>query len=88
MRADGVPGCGHLLEDAGLIRGMQADREEDRLGAVRGKRGKHRGGVLRPGPIVEGQHHLAFAKEIMALEVLEAKAGAAGGVDLNHTADP
>jgi hypothetical protein len=44
--------------------------------------------VLRPGPIVEGQHHLTFAKEIMALEVLEAEAGAAGGVDLDHTADP
>ena len=67
---------------------MQADGEEDRLGAVRGKCGKHGLSVLRPRPIVEGQHHLTFAKEIMGLEVLEAKAGAAGGVDLDHTADP
>ena len=88
MRTDGVPGCGYLLEDAGLIRGMQADREEDRFGAVRGECGKHRLSVLRPGPIVEGQHHLTFAKEIMALEVLESEAGAAGGIDLDHTADP
>src|SRR5258708_1554522 len=88
MRTDGVPGCGPLLEDPGLIRGMQADREEDRLGAVRGERGEHRVRVLRPGAVVEGEHHLAFAKEIMALEVLESEAGAAGGVDLDHTADP
>ena len=88
MRADGVPGCSHLLEDAGLVGRMQADGEEDRLGAVRGECGKHRLSVLRPGPVVEGQHHLAFAKEIMGLEVLGSKAGAAGGVDLDHTADP
>jgi hypothetical protein len=88
MRADGVSGCGHLLEDSGLIRGMQPDREEDRLGAVRGERGEHRLRVLRPGAVVERQHHLAFAQEIMALEVLESEAGAAGGVDLDHTADP
>jgi hypothetical protein len=31
VRADSVPGGGHLLEDCGLVRGMQADREEDRL---------------------------------------------------------
>src|SRR5262245_60976000 len=65
-----------------------SDREEDRLGAVRRERGKHCLSVFRPGPIVEGQHHLTFAKEIMSLEVLEAKAWAAGGVDLDHAADP
>src|SRR5262245_21304767 len=88
VRADGVPGCGHLLEDAGLVGGVQADREEDRLGAMRGERGEHRRGVLRPGAVVEGEHYLAFAQEIMALEVLEAEAGAAGGVDLDHPRDP
>ena len=50
-----MPGCGHLLEDAGLVGGMQADREEDRLGAVRGERGKDGQGVFRPGAIVEGE---------------------------------
>src|SRR5262249_27844751 len=37
--ADGVPASGDLLENAGLVGGVQADREEDRLGAVRGERG-------------------------------------------------
>jgi len=83
----GVPGCGHLLEDARLVGGVQADREEDRLGAVRGERGEHRRGVLRPGAVVEGEHDLAFAQEIMALEVLEAEAGAARGVDFDHPRD-
>src|SRR3989442_12162745 len=70
VRADGVPGCGYLLEDAGLVGRMQADWEKDRLGAVRRERGKHRRGVLRPRAVVEGEHHLAFAQEILALEGL------------------
>src|SRR5262249_44405678 len=53
-----------------------------------GERGEHRGGVLRPGAVVEGEHHLALAQEIMALEVLEAEAGASRGVDLDHPRDP
>jgi hypothetical protein len=65
VRTDGVPGCGHLLEDAGLVGGMQADREEDRLSAVCGEGGEHCRGVVRPGAVVEGEHHLAFAQEIM-----------------------
>jgi hypothetical protein len=83
-----VPGCGHLLEDAGLVGGMQADREEDRLGAVCGEGGEHCRRVLRPRAVIEGEHHLAFAQEIMALEVLESKAGPAGGVDFDHTRNP
>jgi hypothetical protein len=55
---------------------------------VRSKCGKHRLRILRPGPIVEGQHHLTFAKEVMGFEVFEAKAGAASGIDLDYTADP
>ena len=75
MRADGVAGGGNLLEDAGLVGGMQADREEDRLGAVRGERGEHGRRVLRPGAVVEGQHDLAFAQEIMALKCSKPKPG-------------
>ena len=87
MRADGMPGRGYLLEDAGLVGGMRADREEDRLGAMRGERGEHCRGVLGPRAVIEGEHDLAFAQEIMALEVLEAEAGAAGGVDFDHPRD-
>ena len=83
-----MAGRGNLLEDAGLVGGMKPDREEDRLGAVGGEGGENCGRVLRPGAVVEGQHDLAFAQEIMALEVLEAEAGAAGGVDLDGAGDP
>jgi hypothetical protein len=87
VRTDGVAAGGNLLEDTGLVGGMQADREEDRLGAVRGQRGEHVRRVLRPGAVVEGQHDLAFAQKIVALEVLEAEAGPAGGVDLDRAGD-
>src|SRR5262249_31593811 len=88
MRADGMPGRGHLLEDAGLVGGVQADREEDRLGAVCGERGEHRLRILRPGAIVECKHYLAFAQEIIALEMLEPKAWAPSSVNLDHPCDP
>jgi hypothetical protein len=83
-----VPGGRHLLENCGLIGGMQADREENRLGAVCGEGGEHRLRILGPGAIVEGEHYLAFAQEIMALEMLEPEARAPGGVDLDHPCDP
>ena len=54
---------------------------------MRGARGEHGGGVLRPGAVVKGEHYLAFAQEIMALEVLESEAGAPGGVDFDHPRD-
>jgi len=73
MGADHVPSGRHLLENCGLIRGMQADREENRLGAVCGERGEHRLRILGPGAIVECEHYLAFAQEIMALEMLDPK---------------
>jgi len=82
-----MSGGGHLLENAGLVGGMGADREEDRLGAVCGKRGEHGGRVLGPWTIVEGEHDLALAQEVVALEMLEAETGAAGGIDLNHPRD-
>ncbi len=78
-----MAGRGHLLEDSGLVGCVQADREEDRLGAVGGERRQHHLGVLRPGPVVEGQHDLALAQKVVALEMLEAEARAAGGVDLH-----
>jgi hypothetical protein len=81
VRTNGVPDGGHLLEDAGLVGGVQADREEDRLGAMRGERGEHGWGVFGPWAVVESEHHLAFPQEVVALEVLESEAGAAGRKD-------
>src|SRR5260370_38387913 len=85
VRADGVPGGCNLLKDAGLVGRMQADREEDRLGAVRSKRGEHGRRVLRPGAVVKGGHHLAFAPEVVRLEVLETEAGTARAIDLQSS---
>src|SRR5262245_7630117 len=87
MRADRVPAVGHLLEDRGLPGGVDADGEEDRLGAVRGERVQHPDGVLRPGSVVERQHDFAFAQEVVALEMFETEAGAARGVDLDGARD-
>src|SRR6266545_5101719 len=76
-------GC-YLLEDARLIGGVLADREEDRLGAMCRERGEHSRSIPWPGAIVEGQHDLALAQEVVVLEMLEAEAWAAGGVDFDH----
>ena len=43
--------------------------------------------VARPRAVVEGQHHLVFAQEIVGLELLEAEAGPVGGIDLHHAGD-
>ena len=45
------------------------------------------GRVHRPRAVVEGQHHFLVAQEVELLEMLEAEAGAAGGVDLDGAAD-
>src|SRR5258708_33176456 len=75
MRADRVSRGGDELEDLRLVGGVQSDREEDGLGAVRRECCEHRLGILWPRPVVEGEHHLAFPQEIMGLEVFEAKTG-------------
>ena len=54
---------------------------------MRVERREHGRGVLRPGAVVEGQHDLAFAQEVVALEMLEAEARTAGGVDLHGPCD-
>ena len=87
MRADGVTGCGHLLENFGVIGRMLADREEHGLGAFVGKRLEH-GGRGGPGTVVEGQHDFLVGQEVELLEMLKAEARAARGVDFNHAGDP
>jgi hypothetical protein len=61
-----------------------ADREEDRLGAMRRECGEHSRGIPWPGAIVEGQHDLALTQEVVVFEMLEAEAWAAGSVDFDH----
>ena len=83
MRADRMSGRSHLLEYARLVCGVEADREKDGLGAVRGERGQDRRRVLWPRPVVESKHNLPFTQEVMRLEMLEAESGATRGVDLD-----
>ena len=60
-----MSGGRHLLEELRLIGGVQTDRKEDCLRAVRSERRKNRGCILRPWSIVEGEHHFAFAQDIV-----------------------
>src|ERR1700729_3962881 len=55
VRADGMAGRGHLLENLGMVARMLADREEQTLGAFVRERLQNRGRVSRPRPVVEGQ---------------------------------
>ena len=82
-----MTGRGHLLEKLGMVARMLADREEQTLGAFVRKRLQHRGRVTRPRTVVEGQHDFLVGEKIELLEMLEAEARPAGGVDLDHTAD-
>src|SRR5262245_45720221 len=66
---------------------MLADREEDAGSAFFGQRLQHGGRVAEPWAVVEGQHHFLLLEEVEFLEVLEAEAGTARGVDLDGAAD-
>jgi hypothetical protein len=63
---------------------MLPNREEHGLGALRRQCGQNGRGIARPGTVIEGQYDLTWPQEVVALEVLETKARAASGVDLNH----
>ena len=67
--------------------GVLADGEEQGLGALIRECLEDRRGVAGPWAVVEGQHHLVFAQEIVGLELLEAEAGPAGGIDLHNAGD-
>ena len=84
VAADGVAGREHLLQDFRVIGGVLADRKEGRPEALVGKRLEHRLGVVEPGAVVEGEHDLVVAQEIVVLEVLGAEARPSSGVDLDH----
>ena len=84
VAADGVA-CGkHHLENFRMIGRMLADREEGCTQALVGERLQHRGGISGPRAIIEGQHDFVVPQEVVALEMLGAEAGTAGGVDLDH----
>ena len=87
VRADGMAGRGHLPQNFGMIGGVLADREEHRLGAFIGERLEHGGRIGRPRAVVECQHDFLVGQEVELLEMLEAEARSAGGVDFHHAAD-
>ena len=67
-----------------MIGGVLADREEHRLGAFVGERLEHGGRIARPRTVIEGQHDFLVGEEVELLEMLEAEARSARGVDLDH----
>ena len=85
--ADGMAGGINLSEDFRVIGGVLADREEHGLGALVRQRLQHRRRIARPRTVVEGQHDFLVGEKIELLEMFEAEAGSAGGVDLDHAAD-
>src|SRR6202041_1257409 len=83
MGNDRHPGRDPLLGDFRMPARMLPDLKEGRLQTFVGKRLDDRHGVLWPGTVVKGQHDLLVAEKVVLLEVLEAKPGAAGGVDFD-----
>ena len=75
--ADGVTGCGDLLEDLGMPQRVLADREERRLGAMLGQGVEHGARIVGPGTVVEREHHLLQQQEVVHLVLLEAEPGTA-----------
>jgi hypothetical protein len=82
VRANGMAAGRDLAENFRVVGGVLADGKERRLDAFVGQRLEHGGGG-RPGAVVEGQHHLVVAQEVVHLEMLESEAGSAGGVDFD-----
>ena len=81
--ADRVTGGGDLLQDFRVIGRVLADDEEGGLHALIGERLQH-GRRGRPRAVVEGEQHFVVAQEVVLLEMLEAEARTAGGVDLDR----
>ena len=87
VRSDRVPRRGDLPENFGMPHGVLADREKQGLGALIRERLKDRRGVAGPRAVVESQHYLVFAQEIVDFKLFEAEAGPAGCIDFHHAGD-
>ena len=87
MRSDGVPGRVNLLQDFRVVSRVLADREENTGRAFIHQCLEDGGCIERPWAVVECQHHFLVAQEIELFEMLEAKSGATGRVDLDGACD-
>ena len=87
VRSDGVAGRENLLEDFRIVGRVLADRKENAGRAFVRQRLQHRGRIDRPRAVVERQHHFMVAQEIELLEMLEAEARSARGVDFDDAGD-
>jgi hypothetical protein len=70
MRTDCVSRGDYLFEDFRMPHSVLTDGKEQSLGALICKRFEDRLCISGPWAVVESQHHLAFAKEIVRLELL------------------
>src|SRR5208282_2676483 len=82
VAADRHSGFDHLLGDLGMRDRVLADLEECGFQTIISERLENRWSVFRPGAVVESQHDLLIAEEVVLLEMLEAESGAALRVDL------
>src|SRR5579872_3169933 len=84
MAADGVAGRLDLPENFRRPHGVLADLEEQRPCTIGLECRQHGRRIVWPRAIVEGEHDLAGLQEVVLLEMLEAEARSASGVDLDH----
>ncbi len=64
---------------------MLSDREERCPQALVCKRLEYCLGIVEPGAVVESEHDLMVAQEVISLEMLGTKARPSRSVDLDHT---
>src|SRR5262249_26853756 len=84
VRADGMAGSSDLFHDLRVPTRMLADRKEKRLGALVGQGLEYGRCMSGPRAVVERQDDFMVTQEIVSLEMLEAEAGSARGVDLDN----
>src|SRR3979411_2024854 len=78
---------GDLLEDFRVIGRVFADGKENAARALICERLQHRRRIDRPRTVIERPPYFMVAQKIQLLEVLEAEARSAGGIDLNDAGD-
>jgi hypothetical protein len=66
---------------------MHANGEENRFGAVERQCRKYGLCIFRPRSVIEREHDFALLQKVVSLELLEAEAGSACRVDLDHSGD-
>src|SRR5918994_6471890 len=84
VRADRMALLCETLEDVRIECRVLADGEEDRLRAMISQRLHHSRRGAEPRTVIEREHDFAAAQKVVHLEMLEAKARTAAGINLHR----